>query len=164
MHDPHTLIGSFWIIDLWHKDPESDGTDNSCGWTHPKLTDKELNNLKVLAKTERQVYKYAQPKWEPTPFNIIYSAYMLVLWQVFRKKITAKDLVLIHNLVCDPWDNLCSYCDLDDDYSFNELIHLIARQIKRIQRPWYKHPRFHIHHWRITIRKNELKYWIKGLR
>lgn len=29
------------IVTIWHRDPESDGTDDSCGWTWPKLSDKE---------------------------------------------------------------------------------------------------------------------------
>lgn len=32
MHDPFTLVASFFGIDIWHVDPERDGSDDSCDW------------------------------------------------------------------------------------------------------------------------------------
>jgi hypothetical protein len=47
MHDPMTLafdvrIGKIRIAEIWHQDPESDGSDDSCGWGFPNLTEDEL--------------------------------------------------------------------------------------------------------------------------
>jgi hypothetical protein len=40
------------LITIWHRDPESDGTDDSCGWTFPRLTKKEIDFCKDLIYNE----------------------------------------------------------------------------------------------------------------
>ena len=50
MHDPMTVAFEIRypgkrngyrdsFITIWHKDPERNGDEDSCGWTWPKLTD-----------------------------------------------------------------------------------------------------------------------------
>jgi len=48
MHDPMTLafdvrLGKVRLLEIWHVDPETDGSDDSCGWTYPHLTEDEGN-------------------------------------------------------------------------------------------------------------------------
>jgi len=70
MHDPHSLAfdiknpflpahtfnGGFSyredLIQIWHVDPESDGSDDSCGWFKPHLTKKEVKEICKIAKFE----------------------------------------------------------------------------------------------------------------
>lgn len=47
MHDPSTLafdvhIWGIRLAEIWHDDPETDGSDDSCGWTYPCLSDSEM--------------------------------------------------------------------------------------------------------------------------
>ena len=57
MHDPKTvaheikLLGHYFIT-IWHVDPETDGTDDSCGWPWPKLTAKERAYAEALITNE----------------------------------------------------------------------------------------------------------------
>ena len=41
MFDPDTVAFEFLGITIWHHDPCKDGTDDSCGWSKPKLSTKE---------------------------------------------------------------------------------------------------------------------------
>lgn len=65
----------------------------------------------------------------------------------WRKRLTQKrhvdDLAL--DLALNPFDNLSS---VD---SAEEVIRLIAGALARNFKPWWKHPRWHIHHWRVNF-------------
>lgn len=67
MHDPSTLAfevpsyaartkGLFgWcptLLDIWHDDPETDGTDDSCGWFNPGLSKSERTLVVNLIDNE----------------------------------------------------------------------------------------------------------------
>lgn len=41
MFDPDTVAFEFCGVTIWHHDPCTDGTDDSCGWSRPKLSKKE---------------------------------------------------------------------------------------------------------------------------
>lgn len=41
MFAPETTAFEFLGITIWHHDPCTDNTDDSCGWSRPKLTKKE---------------------------------------------------------------------------------------------------------------------------
>ena len=43
---------------LWHKDPETDGSDDSCGWSTPKLTAKEKEWAATLITNPHDNIKY----------------------------------------------------------------------------------------------------------
>src|SRR3974377_2148720 len=40
------------FVNIWHVDPEKDGTDDSCGWSWPKLTKKQRKILHNTAWSE----------------------------------------------------------------------------------------------------------------
>ena len=48
MFAPETEAFRFWGISIWHKDPCKDGTDDSCGWSKPKLTKGEIKFAESL--------------------------------------------------------------------------------------------------------------------
>ena len=72
MHDPNTVAFTipyrwrnekpfkdgtpfrYWVplFTIWHVDPERDGSDDSCGWSRPKLTKKQKDICKALAIDE----------------------------------------------------------------------------------------------------------------
>lgn len=91
----------YFLLTIWHKDPCSDGTDNSCGWFLPKLNKKEADRAKDLIQNEYDNLKY----WFP---------------------------------------GLAEHEQIDR-------IHRIFQIYKRIYRPWYRHPKWHVHHWCFQI-------------
>jgi len=52
MFDPDTVAFEFLGITIWHHDPCKDGTDDSCGWSRPKLTKKEKECINRLIDNE----------------------------------------------------------------------------------------------------------------
>lgn len=52
---------------------------------------------------------------------------------------------IAHRLALSPVDNLSS---IDDP---EELVSLVAGALHRHFRPWWKHPRWHVHHWQINF-------------
>lgn len=48
MFDPDTVAFRFLGITIWHHDPCKDGTDDSCGWSRPKLTEEEIKYVNSL--------------------------------------------------------------------------------------------------------------------
>jgi len=52
MFSPETVAFKFFGITIWHHDPCTDGTDNSCGWSRPKLTKKEIDYVADLIDNE----------------------------------------------------------------------------------------------------------------
>ena len=65
MHAPETVvceikIGKHYLVTIWHVDPETDGTDDSCGWSRPKLTDAEKEKVQKYIEYEREVVSTKQ--------------------------------------------------------------------------------------------------------
>lgn len=52
MFDPDTVAFEFCGITIWHNDPCTDGTDDSCGWSRPKLSKKEIQFADSLIDDE----------------------------------------------------------------------------------------------------------------
>lgn len=58
------------------------------------------------------------------------------------------------DLALSPGDNLCSV----DDAA--KALKLIAAALSRKFKPWWKHPRWHVHHWRLQIHPwQQFKRW-----
>jgi hypothetical protein len=144
------------FITVWHKDPECGGSDDSCGWFTPRLTAKELEDIKREVKFEIKYW------FNETPFGlapkvsaeaIVYQAFQMIAWRLWRKEVKPQWLPHIHSLTYNHIDNFADgfrrpKLDVDD---VTRSCFFIARSLKRLMRPWYRHPRWHIWHWRIQI-------------
>ena len=187
MHDPMTVafeiknplvwrknsLDKTWrmahFITIWHVDPESDGSDDSCGWSHPHLTKSQSSNIQLLAKWEADRPWFGkEKKKEPTSPSdaecLMRGAIVLVAREVRVKisteKATRLAIELTHNSVDNLRDSLCflpGYHTHSDDLHHGRtevagrLFWCLARVLIREARPWWRHPRWHLHHWKLQI-------------
>ena len=153
------------LITIWHVDPESDGTDDSCGWSRVKLTDEERKYIKKVAKDQydqlyarkaaiREGKDYASVCYNQDTFGTIYW-----LWRVFSKgkevwqygkHLSNEDFQYVMQLATNPVDNFQSHKNntLEEFETFVTYLYSVYKTKKR---PWYKHPRWHILHWKIQF-------------
>ncbi len=187
MHDPATVICDIpnpfswrkcqilgWrmgsLATIWHVDPESDGSDDSCGWTFPKLTKEQKGNISFLAwcESEKPWFQAELSKNASRPADaecLLRGAFLAVARSI-GAKITWDDACLWSSeLIHGPVDKFrSSLCHLPGWHSnFGEdrkdqrersaesLFFCIARFILRMRRPWWKHPRWHFWHWKIQF-------------
>lgn len=159
------------LISIWHKDPCADGTDSSCGWyIRARHVDKKLRQ-NVLSEFE---FNFKHNYWFnevgiskfSTP-GLVLNMYKTAAWHVFMfmnggkpdskrcDSFLKKNLYEIMIFAENPTDSL-SYaidrCAYEKEY-FNarHFSDIVLSDVMRKLRPWYKHPRWHIHHWEITF-------------
>lgn len=169
------------IITIWHVDPEKDGTDNSCGWAFPKLTERQLERLKGLAWHEG-MYPYFMrceaKDWTGTrtEAEALYRALILHVARAIEVPMTfdaaaKRAAQRIH--FPESWDAAKAFCFLpgyhtnyetatakDREEVFMGTVSGIARGILADRRPWYRHPRWHFWHWEFQFHPiQQFKRW-----
>jgi hypothetical protein len=160
---------STWIT-VWHVDPESDGTDDSCGYTSPRLTDKQRSLLKSLAWSEAYEPWFQRLGRKRNDDPVVAEHLMRGAVELVCRVLDIEaDWGEISRWACrfvqNPMDNFRGgLCHLPGYHSnFEEdrrderescafgLFSGIAIQILRDRRPWWRHPKFHVHHWRVQV-------------
>lgn len=170
MHDPYTLIADIGPVQLWHRD--KNGHDGACGWCYPQLTDRQRQACKDLGfweGSERHYlrYPYKEYKADYADRVLLYRSLVLLVARVIRVKLTvdeAEAFVAEKFAVggCEGPDGLFCFVagyhsnypeDRDQDRAehWSRQCASVAREILRRKRPWFRHPRWHVHHWRINV-------------
>lgn len=192
MHDPLTLafdIKAPWkvrgyrpsLLVIWHRDPEKDGSDDSCGWSFPKLTQAQRTRIRDFAWHEGQdpyFLREAGKTWTGSraEAECIYRALVLLTARAIGLRLSVEDatrfaIERIHNGGLDDSARfLCwlpgYHCNGEDSKQKrqDELASTmcgIARGLLREHRPWWRHPRWHVHHWIIqTPVLQDIKRWL----
>lgn len=167
------------------------GGDDTCGWFMRSYHGDEKVLKKIESRFEfdwDRVFKsdcgktyfsgYFKPDGSPahSVHSIGLNLFFLAALEVFKSRRQAdrfmKDnlfdiLIFAENPVDSMHDGItCKFSDgVSDPKKRAERIHQFASMIYgwilRHSRPWYKHPRWHIHHWKIEVPfLRKLKRWM----
>ncbi len=199
MHDPMTVafdikrpwpdyrtrpfMGSRWywptLITVWHVDPERDGTDDSCGWSRPKLTKAQMSDFGFWAGCEaRDPWLLRDRGKQPNnaaEAEVKLKAAIVLTGERLNAHVTDAEAGqwaarLLHNPVDNVRGSLCHLPGWhtnrqdDDEDERREQAHrlycILARFILRERRPWYRHPKWHVWHWKIQLHPvQQFKRW-----
>jgi hypothetical protein len=187
---------------IWHEDPETDGTDDSCGWfIRPRHADKEILE-KIVKRFEFDwdtefgkkdgsngdfgfdppnpvglFFKDGQPRLSVQGVTI--QLFWMAAFETFNhnrdkaERYMRKHLFDILMFAENPVDSLrdsitrkyevrCNepYTAREREERIRSMAGCVYTYILRDIRPWWKHPRWHVHHWRIQIRPlQSFKRW-----
>lgn len=163
------------IITVWHEDPEKSGRgnrgDDSCGWFRPPTTKEERATIEKLALrqytsiferqcAEREGKDYASVCFVPTAYDAVYWSWRAIKfskakgWQYGdrRNALTPEELQAIYLLSANPMDNIRStVAAIKSADNFVDFFQIVYSCFTRHHRPWWQHPRWHLHHWRLQI-------------
>ncbi len=189
MHDPMTVAHEIkwpfyrdrWghkktFLTIWHVDPETDGSDDSCGWfMRSRHGDRETLGRVIKAfefdwdRTFASGGKeyctgFFHPETRMPIFSVMGIAlclFRLAAFETFGKnwkktdRYIKKNLHSILSFAENPTDSLYNSVvlkfgnDQTREERIRQMAQVIYAYILRDIRPWYKHPRWHIHHWKI---------------
>lgn len=179
MHDPNTvafeirspfkrrgfngkLLPGEPILTIWHRDPERHGDDDSCGWSFVRLSPEDREWAEKTAKSEWSF-------WFSTEFQSInhYDSDDLPIvaaaWAEVRRHVTGRhrrdplsawDLAQVFALLTSSADNF-RHVVQDARSSQDGMARMLAltlRVYRTERRPWWQHPKWHVHHWRLQFR------------
>ncbi len=191
MHDPQTVAFEIKnpfakkrhgyrpsLFTIWHCDPETDGTDDSCGWfirkrhADQKVFEKIVKDFEFEFKNNYWFTSDGSPRF--ATHAIVLEMYSRAIWNVLsekkrsngRRKFMRKFLYDILHFAENPTDSLNDY--IVNEYRYRLIEHdrsqvepreerirnlasIVHTDILRKLRPWYKHPRWHLHHWKIQF-------------
>jgi hypothetical protein len=141
------------FITIWHVDPETDGSDDSCGWSFPKpshpIVDAIQHDLEFF--TEHQGKTTAPLTYQR---SVEGSLAWWILWMNrtsywHRKRGLSPKQVADYTFANSFPGNRDE--GLDPDADLKRTAWIIARAYMHYTRPWWRHPRWHIWHWKIQI-------------
>lgn len=204
-NDP-SMWATLHIATVWHVDPETDGSDDSCGWFkrarhgNPKVLERIIKEFEADwdrtwtydpnedCGSDEEEIKRGKTTYPCGWFNVggmpRFSVMAITLNMMFiaanqhfkcdgrtnwkkSKRFLEEHLLDIllfsENTVDSLHDSLT--LKFGKDQPRNERIRQFAEivygWVLRESQPWWKHPRWHVWHWRVQI---ELFQWIKRRR
>ena len=190
MHDPCTVafdIRTPWgssFITVWHVDPCKGGSDNSCGFGFPRLTERQSQAMKDLGWWEGRErhflrYPFKEYRAEVADREALYRAAILGVARALRLRMSFEEAAKMASekfavggvegpdrLFCFLPGYHSNYKDdRDEDRAdiWRGQCAAIARTILFRRRRWWQHPRWHVHHWKIQIHPwQRFRKWVTG--
>lgn len=160
------------FITIWHHDPERGGSDNSCGYSYPRLTKEQIKTLKNASWWEAKYHHFLccdSKEWEGTytEAEALYRGLILLVCRVLRIRFSwdqvsrmaaesthVRDGGKAGDMFCFVpgyhTNNTNDTAERREDH-FHSILCGVARNILHDKRPWWQHPRWHVHHWRLQI-------------
>lgn len=138
------------FITVWHVDPCSDGTDDSCGWSYPNIDKNLIDHIKSDLEFEC--------KNNPNGLKEQKDRETYLIWQLLwvqrasywsrEKGLTPKQIAKFLFDHSFPGER-DFYTHLPEDLEHEAYV--ICRIYKRLVRKWYQHPKWHFWHWKFQI-------------
>jgi hypothetical protein len=169
MHDPHSVVGSLrWplgrkseILTIWHKDPKTNGSDDSCG-----IFMRSRHGDPVVLDRIRKDFEFEWSNswggWFDSDGNPSLSVQAIALGMVriaaiehlgyrkarhFLRDNLHEIMYLAENTVDSLHDSITNrYGRQERGDRIDFLSSVVYGWVLRMTRPWWKHPRFHLHH------------------
>lgn len=163
------------FITIWHCDPEKDGTDDSCGWF---IRGRHINkDLYTKVKSDFE-FEFKHNNWfneagypQFSVMGVTLSMYTRAAWTYFiwkngdstgrkawneYKRFMRKYLYDFLSFAENPTDSLHSSVTMkygveSKDERVKHFTNVVLADILRKDRPWWKHPKWHIKHWKIQF-------------
>lgn len=156
------------LVTIWHVDPETDDTDDSCGWfirarhLNPALRKRVQREFQfcwtwsggwfdesgrpkfssaatTLMMVQRAAYEYFGHSWPRTQrFLHRHLAEILLFGENGHDS--------MHDLIVNRWGST-----EPSDARAAQAADIVLAWVARQDRPWWKHPRWHLHHWRVQV-------------
>jgi hypothetical protein len=168
-----------WIT-IWHVDPERDGSDDSCGWSYVRLSKELISDLSFEAGCEaRDPWLLRDESKRPVSIadaelklrGAIVNTALRVNVRCSFEQATQLASELLHNPVDNCRSSLCFLAGWHTNFSEDResdrkekalgVYMMIARILLTRARPWWRHPRWHVWHWRVQIQPLQaFKRWV----
>jgi hypothetical protein len=176
------------FLTVWHVDPETDGSDDSCGYTRPRLSKDQKARIESIAGDEARepwfmAYRGKQID-SPTEAETLLRQAFLLVGKIFTKEHRCKPAIRrvtfaeasewASAMLANPVDNFRSSLaflpgyhsnnekdtEHDRQYCAAQFFYCVGAFILRERRPWYKHAKWHVWHWQLQIHPLEqFKRW-----
>ena len=167
MHDPDTLIFTAGPLMVWHHDPCKGGSgDDSCGW-YMRAHHGNPEVLKRIVSGITMDWKHLFSETGDPLMSTSGIVLQIFWWAAFEhfnngKKAKRWMRANLYDLLWfaeNPIDSL--HAEITGKYGSDQerkerriesLASCAYGWLLRSTRPWYRHPRFHFNHWRVTCR------------
>lgn len=161
------------VATIWHVDPEADGTDDSCRWHTPRATDADRKLVDEMVHWEQtRPYYFASPQRQDAKYGLwsigpgdalalVLAVWQVAAWRLERRELTPRLALKAMAVAVSEGDNFQQSLAASTVEDQRRALLFIVLAYRRARRPWWRHPRWHIHHWRIQIHfVNQLKRWL----
>ncbi len=158
------------FITIWHIDPETDGSDDSCGWAFPKLGDAENKVVDEMLSWEKTspyyflCFSYVHnPEYQyesVSPgdcLSLCITGIGDVAWRLDERRMDGALMSLAVGLATNPSDNLqaCFATGGETDHQVERAkrgaFHSLVRCYMSERRRWWQHPKWHLRHWHFQV-------------
>lgn len=181
----------YWpnFITIWHVDPERSSRDtglrpdDSCGWFNPPVSEAERERIAALGRKQyttlfdaRQAVQKGESagsRYNADAYEAVYWAWRHIKYAQSRRYrwmygptrghgLTTRELADVRSLASNPVDNVRWMVErIDSPQACAEFYAIVHRATLRLHRPKYRHPRWHVHHWRLQIHPLQaVKRWL----
>lgn len=163
------------LVTIWHEDPETDGSDDSCGWfirarhLDPALRTRVRRDFRfnwtwsggwfdeqqrpkfssaaiTLLMVQRAAYEYFEGSWSKVErFLRKHAAAILIFGENGHDS--------MHDIIVNRWKSTASV-----EARADECADIVLAWVARQDRPWWRHPRWHVHHWRVQV------HWVQNFK
>lgn len=149
-----------WVT-IWHVDPERGGSDDSCGYSYPRV-DAESKWFQGLKDDVDSLCRESPDALRQQRAREGYTSWW-TLW-LNRASYWHRCRPMSPGQLARFLFGLSFPGDRDDGADYvpdpERFAWIIARVYLKLLRPWYRHPRWHFWHWKVTIEPlQQFKRW-----